>query len=514
MDQITAPRYQTSVSQSVLYSFHTTRSSLFLMTARGLRYSFIFIVQIILMNLLTPSDFGLVRIAAVVIGIFDLVNEMGISYALVQRNRISETELSSAFSLNLLTGGLLYVIFFFCAPVSGSVFSNPKITGLVRLGSFASFFGSISVVHRSVLQRNLRYERMAIIEVTSAFAGAVTSVLMAVSGWGVWSLLASTFVYNIISSLLFMTTISWPSGNYMNPLACKSLFFFGGTIVLQRILNYGVQNFDSLIVGKYLGEQSLGIYSIAVTIITLPQAVLGIIVDTIFLSVFSRLQNDNKRLAASFLKSNEVTSTLLLPFFIIVFSFPKEIMSIICLFNNRNIWIQAATPIRILSLLGLLFIFSSFTSILWLAKGKVKLRLWWEMVGLFTIAYAVIIGKTWGIQGICSAIVIAGLLIFLLHLNITKRVIGIGPLYFITILLPSVICGSGMLIFNIILSSLFPGDSLFRNASILTAGAVAGLLIYYMIMSILFKNTRKTLCEIFRMIINKNTYSLSMPSQI
>jgi teichuronic acid exporter len=217
--------YDPDLSEGLSLSSQTTRSSFFLFIAGGIRFSFVFIVQLILMSLLKPSDFGLIRFVTIVIGIIDLVNQMGLSYAMVQKKSLLDNELSSAFSLNALISGALYAIAFFIAPVCATFFGNDQITILIRVGAIASFFGSLSVVHRSLLQRRLQYGRLAIIEVASACAASGGALLLAIGGYGVWSLLASTFIFNMVSSCALMATTAWPRGNYLNLSSKNPLFF-------------------------------------------------------------------------------------------------------------------------------------------------------------------------------------------------------------------------------------------------------------------------------------------------
>ncbi len=500
MEQPPNPLYDPNLSGGLSLSSQATRSSFFLFIAKAIRYSFVFIVQLILMNLLQPSDFGLIRFVTIVLGIIDIVNELGLSYAVVQKKSLLDTELSSAFSLNALLSGALYALAFFIAPLCASFFGNDQITVLIRVGAFASFFGGLSVVHRSLIQRRLQYGRLAIIEVASAIAGSGGALLLAIGGYGVWSLLASMFIFQTISSCALMATTSWPRGNYLNLASSKTLFFFGGAVVIQRIINYVVQNFDSLVVGKSFGEKSLGIYSIAVTLMTLPQLALGVVVDSVLLSAFSRIQDDNQRLAAAFLKANVFASIVSVPYFILIFSFSKEMMHTVSFLNHGDAWLPAALPLKIFTLLGLLLVFSSFTGTLWLAKGKVRLRIYWEVVGLVTIVIAVLAGRPLGINGICSALVIGGAFLFPILLIITNRVIGLRPFIFIKALLPSIACGAGMLAVTMLSSKLIPGDSFTRDVWALLAGGVGGLAIYTLLLFLFFKDTLQSFFEIIVLI--------------
>jgi teichuronic acid exporter len=488
--------YDPAVSGGRSLSSQAARSSLFLFVAKSIRYLFAFIVQLVLMNLLLPSDFGLIRFVTIIIGVINLVNELGLSFAVVQKKALVDDELSAAFSLNALLGGVLYLLLFFFAPFFASFFGNEQLIALVRVGAFACFFGGLSVVHRALLQRRLRYGKLAVIEICSAVLGSGGALVLAMNGFGVWSLLAGSFIFNVLSSLLLMATTAWPQGNYFKLAPSKSLFVFGGAVVIQRILDYGVQNFDYLVIGKSFGEKALGIYSIAHALMTLPQLAFGVVIGSVLLSMFSRVQNDDRRLVAAFLKINVLTSIVAVPYFVLIMSFAKEMTHTVSFIHHGDTWTPASVPIKILAILGLIFSFSSYPGTIWLAKGKIRLRIYWEILGLVAIVAAVFAGKPWGVNGICYALVVRGILLFPLLLMITNRVVGLRPLAFLKVLLPSLCCGLGMFAFTALCSKLVPGNSFSRDVVTLFMGSAGGVILYVALLFLFFKDTFESFREI------------------
>jgi teichuronic acid exporter len=490
------PSYDPALSGGRSLSSEAARSSFFLFVAKCIRYLFVFIVQLILMNLLAPADFGLIRFVTIVIGVMNLINELGLSFAVVQKKTLIDGELSAAFSLNAFIGSGLYLLLFFLSPLVASFFGNDQLTVLIRVGAFSSFFGGLSVVHRSLLQRRLRYGRLALIEVVAALAGSAGALVMAIRGYGVWSLLASTFIFNLLSSLLLMITAAWPRGNYLKLRPAKSLFAFGGVVVMQRILDYGVQNIDYLVIGKWFGTKLLGIYSIAHILMVLPSLAFGMVIGSILLSTFSRMQDDNQRLVSAFLRVNVLTSIVSVPYFVLLMSFAKEMMHTVSFLNQGNTWTPATVPIKILALLGLLVSFSSYPGTIWIAKGKVQLRLYWEAIGLIAIIAAVLSGKPWGIHGICIALVVRGFLLFPVHLIITHRVVGLLPFEFLKALFPAFFGGLVMLTVTALCSKFVPGDSFKRDFLVLIMGSIGGITIYLLVLIFLFQDTWNSFKEI------------------
>jgi O-antigen/teichoic acid export membrane protein len=489
MNETAKPLFDPVFSVSSTLTDHAARSSVLIFIAKVTRYCFVFLVQLILMNFLQPSDYGLLRYVTMVIGVISLINELGLSFAVVQKKSLEGTELVSAFSLNAMLGMALYCVTFASAPVIAAYFGNAQLTLLIRVGGAAAFLGAVSVVHRAILQRQFRYGRLAFIEITGALCGAVTAIACALKGLGVWSLVLSMSVNNVVSSLLLMTTVPWPKGSITNWAAAKNLCFFGAGVVVQRVLDYCAQNFHYLVIGKAFGEKTLGIFSVAYVIVTLPQYALGVVTGNVLMSAFSRIQEENERISNAFLRITAVTSVIAVPYFVLIFSFPNEMMHAVTFINQNDKWLPAADPIRILALLGLLSSLTSTPGLLWLSKGKVGLRIGWSIAMLATIILAVLAGRPFGVTGICFALVVRSVLFFPVTLIITESVVGLAPSAFISTILPSVICGGLMLTATLPLSTFVPGDSFARDIATLASGGVLGLGLYYLMLWLFFKKT-------------------------
>jgi O-antigen/teichoic acid export membrane protein len=91
------------------------KSGIFVTTSKVIRYGFTFVTHLILLNLLNPADFGMMRYVTVVLGFINLINDAGFKYAVVQKKKITSQELFSSFLLSILFGGALYTIIYLMA---------------------------------------------------------------------------------------------------------------------------------------------------------------------------------------------------------------------------------------------------------------------------------------------------------------------------------------------------------------------------------------------------------------
>jgi hypothetical protein len=121
--------------------------------------------------------------------------------------------------------------------------------------------------------------------------------------------------------------------------------------------------------------------------------------------------------------------------------------------------------------------------------------IYWELIGLLAIVAAVFAGRPWGVNGICVALVIRGILMFPAHLTITNRVVGLLPLEFLKTLFPGLCCGLVMFAFTALFAKLVPGDSFPRDLFTLLAGSAGGLVVYFLMLFFIFKETWKSIGE-------------------
>jgi teichuronic acid exporter len=392
------------------------------------------------MNLLNPSDFGLMRYVTIVLGIANLINEAGLGVALVQKKQLNKNEIASSFSLTIVVCLGLYCMIFIFAPLIASFFANTQIVDLVRIGGLSAPIGGISIVQRGLMQRRFQYGRLSLIEAISALGGSITGIILGVLGFGVWSLIWSVLLYSSISSLLSIGS-GRIQGNFHDVKTSMALWVFGLGAVIQRIIDYATSNIDYIVVGRYFGEIALGIYSMAFTITMLPQLALGAVLANVALSAFSRFQDDDMRLRGAFLRLTKVVTLLSIPYFILLFILAPELMKAVAFIHHSDKWVPAAPFIKILAPVGLLYCLNSFPGIVWIAKGKVRFRIVWAAFSLLTMGIAVIIGSRFGVSGICIAILARAIIVFPVSQYANYRTFGLAPKDYLKVIVPPFCCG-------------------------------------------------------------------------
>ena len=286
-------------------------SDLRLKTISGVRWSAIarfvqqllsFLTIAILAHLLSPSAFGVVGMTFVVINFVEVFRDLGTSAVLIQRKEISRELISTLFWMNLLLGFLFALIIIGIAPLAAIFFREPKITMILRIMSISFVLTGLSVIPEALLVREMLFRKLAYIENTSFLFGAVIGVGMALSGWGVWSLVMQSLTRALsMGIILWLTNPFSPQQDFFLK-SLRSIASYSLNLSGFNLLNYFIRNADNMLIGRYLGSTPLGFYELAYKWIFFPIYQISGVVGRVFFPAFSKLQNDNMKFCEVYLR--------------------------------------------------------------------------------------------------------------------------------------------------------------------------------------------------------------------
>lgn len=269
--------------------------------------------MVIMARLLLPEDFGLVGMVTAFTGFLGLFRDAGLSMATVQRESITDAQLSTLFWINLAVGGLLALSSAALAPVLVSFYGEPRLF-LIAIGLGTAFiFNGAAAQHRAMLQRNMRFAALAAIDITALIIGIAAGAAVALTGGGYWALVVMTVASPAVSVFGLWAATRWVPGLPQRNTGIGSMLWYGGTVTLNSVVVYVAYNADKVLLGRFLGAQVLGIYGRAYQLINLPTENLNGTIGMVAFPALSRLQNDPERLRSFFLKGYGLFLALVIP---------------------------------------------------------------------------------------------------------------------------------------------------------------------------------------------------------
>lgn len=353
----------------------------------------------ILARLLGPKDFGLVGMVTVFTGILAIFRDFGLSSAVIQRDTVTEEQISTLFWINLLVGALLALIMAAMAPVIARFYHEPRLVAVTIALAAGFLFNAVGVQHGAALQREMRFTALAVINTVALLVGTIIAIVGAEAGYGYWSLVAMALAAPLISTIGFCLATPWIPGLPQRRAGIRSMIHFGGTVTLNGLILYIANNIEKVLLGRFWGEAVLGIYGRAYQLINIPTDNLNAAAGEVAFAALSRLQNDAVRLRSYFLKGYSLVLAATLPVTVACVLFANDIVSV--LLGPK--WMAAVPILRLLA--PTIFVFAISNPLGWLmtSLGLVRRSLKISLVVSPLMIAGYVLGLPYGPKGVAFA---------------------------------------------------------------------------------------------------------------
>jgi O-antigen/teichoic acid export membrane protein len=337
--------HRVSEAEANVLKRDTTRGALFSIGGQVAGFVLRTGSMVIMARLLTPKDFGLVGMVAAVTGFLGLFRDLGLSMATVQRSSVTNEQTSTLFWVNFGAGAILTILCACLGPVLAAFYNEPRLVWVTAALGTSFLFNGASAQHRAMLQREMRFMALAIIDIVSVVFSLVVGVAMALAGKEYWALVVAAVSAQTIGAIGAWLATRWIPGPPQRRSGVRSMLVYGGTVTLTNILAYAAYNADKVLLGRFWGAVPLGIYGRAYQLINLPTEGLYSTIGQVAFPALSRVQNDPPRLRSYFLKGYSLFLSLVLPITVACGLFAEDIIRV---FLGAQ-WHEAAPIFRLLA---------------------------------------------------------------------------------------------------------------------------------------------------------------------
>ena len=330
------------------------------------------LISAILARLISPSDFGVVAIATVLIAFFNIFSDFGIGSAIVQNKELTKVDLSNIFSFTVYLGLAIGLAFFLASWLIAWYYKKDILVNVCQLLSVNLFFASVNIVPNGLLLKAKRFKFIAYRTFCIQLLAGALSILAAFSGWGVYALLIAPILTSVALFIInfaqnpqrFSFKIRWAS---LKVIASYSVYQF-----LFNFINYFSRNLDKLVIGRYMGMSALGFYDKSYRLMILPLQNITHVVTPVMHPLFSDYQKDTAKLSFYYLKILRLLAFIGFPLSVLLFFASSELILIV--FGNQ--WYDSIPIFRILSLsVGVQIILSTSGAIFQAANSTKNLFL-------------------------------------------------------------------------------------------------------------------------------------------
>lgn len=415
-----------------------------------------FLVTAVLARLLTPSDFGIVAISAFFTGIISLFQDLGMGAAIIQRQNIDDDYLSTSFLASFLAGVALAGLVALASPFIAGFYGEQVLKPLLLVSSLGFILSPFTSIHLSILTKRLEFRKITTINVATQASSGAISIAFALAGYGVWAL-----VLGRIITLPLMAPFVWKMAGWVPRPALvrkcfNDLFGYSWNLLAFNFLNYFARNLDNLIIGKVLGPQTLGYYSVSYNLMLKPLQLVSWSFGKVLFPVFSSMQDDRTRTREIYLKVLRTISLITFPMMTGLAMVAEEF--VLAVYGEQ--WRPAILPLRLLCLVGAVQSIGTTGGVIFNSHGRPDLTLKLGVVGTALCITAFIAGiKIWGLLGLIIGYITVTIPLFFIGQFFANRLIGIDMAKVLRALAPAALC-SGLMVAVLTLLDLINGMAL------------------------------------------------------
>ena len=377
----------------------TVRGGAVTIVTQGLKFLISMIGTVILARLLTPQDYGLIGMVAVIIGFISIFKDLGLSSATIQRAEINAAQISTLFWINV---GLSLIVMFACvalAPLVVLFYHEQRLGLITAVYGIGFLLGGLTVQHEALLRRQMRFNALAIAEITALVASVVTAISLAWYGVGYWALVTSQLSLSLVYLIAIWSFCSWRPQLPARNTGVRSMLAFGGNLTGFSVINYFARNLDNLLIGKVWGSQQLGLYAKAYQLLLLPIEQINSPVSAVAVPALSRLVDSPERYRQAYMRIMEKVAIITMPGVALMMATSDWMVRIVL----GPQWADASIIFALLGIAGLIQPVAGTTGWLFITQNRTRHMFQWGVIGSGIIVLSIVAGISWGAVGVAAS---------------------------------------------------------------------------------------------------------------
>jgi O-antigen/teichoic acid export membrane protein len=364
----------------------------------------------VLARLIPTAEFGLIALALAVVNTALILADVGLSSAIIHFQEVSEDELSSLFWLNIAVGVVLTILLAGASPAIAQVYGQPRLIGVFLAISPLFALTALGQQQRALAEKALRFNQLAMIEISATACGFLVAIAAALGGLGVYAIVLSLLTIAAVNSIMAWVVLgrTWRPRFHYRLAETRRFLSYGGYLIAGNLANTLTMQGDVVLAGKLFPGSVLGLYSQPRELCMRIMFVINPIVTRIGLPLIARSQGDLQKVKTIYLNTLRMTASINFP----IYAFMALFSSDVVLFIFGQKWIDAGPLLRALALWCLVRSIGNPVGSLLNAMGRTK-RALMSSVCVLALLYATVlfasragmVGVPYGLLALYAALI-------------------------------------------------------------------------------------------------------------
>lgn len=390
----------------------TLKASTWTLLGFGLSQIFRFIGHLVLARYLIPADFGVMQLVNVFVQGLHMVSDVGLGSNIMQHKKGEDPSfLSTTWSIQIVRGGLLWLLTFLIAYPVSYIYEAPDILWLLPIAGLAIFIDGLASTNLFVINRRMEMNKLAAIDIFSAGAGVLAMVLCAIEWQSVWTLLVSPIVSGIVKTSMSHFVIKGPKLHFQwNKEDGMEIIHFGKWIFLSTLTTFMVSRLDRIILGLYLTIGDLGLYGIASALVQMVIDTAQMLTGRVLTPIYVKIKKETPEIfRGQLLRVRIFILALTLPILILLVIFGQQIVDLLYPVNYH----QTGWMVRLIAAGSVMKVINATMIPMFIAMGdSYRLMIVQVIQSVLMIILMLIGSKFYGIIGLIGGILLSDFLIY------------------------------------------------------------------------------------------------------
>lgn len=391
------------------------------LVAQGFRLLLQFGSVLVLARLLAPADFGLVAMVTSVIGVAELVRDLGLSNAAVRAPTLSRHEQTNLFWANTGIGLSCSVIAAASAPLVSILYGEPELVAIVLAVAGVFTLNGAAAQFRVGLTRDLRFGRLAVTDIGGQAAGVAVAIGAAVAGAGLWALVAQQLTNAVVALVLAVGFSPFRPGWVRRDVSIRGFVGFGGRLLGTSGLWWATKNLDNVILGVVAGPVALGVYARAYQLLMTPLNQLNAPMTRVALPVLSAVHDERDRFSRYVGTAQLVGCYVTAPVLAVAAALCSPLVAVLL----GPDWAAVAPVFAALAVGGIFRAVSQLAFWIYVAQGRPGQQFRMLAVVAPVMVLLMLLGSTWGAVGVAGGHSVGHLVYWAVSLWHVGRVTGV-----------------------------------------------------------------------------------------
>jgi PST family polysaccharide transporter len=372
------------------------------LSSQGIKFALQTGSTMVLARLLVPSDFGLIAMVTALTGLVTMFKDAGLSLATVQHKDITHDQVSTLFWINVALSSIVMLVIAAAAPAISAFYAEPRLMWITLALAVPMLFGGLTVQHQALLRRQMRFSALAVVEIATLGGGIAVAIAMALLGFGYWSLVGMTAAAALTNAILVWALCDWRPGRPRRGVGVRPLLTFGLNATGASFLNYIGANLDNVLIGWWSGPATLGLYSKAYGLLTMPLRQVSAPMGAVAIPALSRLIDDEARYRRAFVGASQQMLAFTTPMVVFGIVFAGDVIFLLL----GPHWESAGRLFAILGFAGLILPYWNATGWVWVSQGRMQEHLRFHCIDAAFKVLSIVIGLPWGAEGVAVGVAV------------------------------------------------------------------------------------------------------------